>query len=551
MRTSEEFIPVLIVGGGPVGLALAIELGMSGIPCTLLEKRDGSVTVPKMSGLHSRSMEINRRFGVADKVRSQGWPQHFPNDFVYLTSLVGYELVREKLFAAADFTLPFTPEPPAGCAQIYYDPILLERARSLPAVTLRHLTSLESFTQDAVCVRATVIDRNTGHRETLAAGYLVGCDGANGTVVTQLGIGYEGTGVIANSLNIYFRSPEFMTIHDKGWGKWFRFVDARGAWGEAIGIDGKELWRLSVLEAEPGLDAHAYMRRLAGTDLSYELLNVMAWKRCECVAERYRDRRVFICGDAAHQASPTGGLGLHTGLADALDLGWKLAAVLRGWGGEALLDSYEAERKPVAVDNVRVSTTEFGLFAGLPSGAEIDADSPAGEVLRLRFAEAVRTAHCPQYTENLRLGYCYESSPICISDGTPRPPVETPQFVPVARPGTRAPHAWIADGRSTLDLFDRGFVLLRFGDAPPDVGALIDAARNRNVPLEVIDLPNPDVAALYERRLVLVRPDGHVAWRDDVLPGDAFTLIDHVRGALDARAELGRSPFDLASRRSE
>ena len=220
--------------------------------------------------------------------------------------------------------------------------------------------------------------------------------------------------------------------------------------------------------------------------------------------------------------------------ADAVDLGWKLGAVLQGWGGETLLKSYEAERKPVALNNVRVSTDEFNIMVELPTGAEIDAATQTGEMRRKEFVDAFRRTGYGRskiFTENLRLGYCYEPSPICISDGTKPVPLETPDFVAVARPGTRAPHAWLEDGRSTLDLFGKGFVLLRVGAEPPSVASLVAAAAQRAVPLQVIDLPDPEIAALYERRLVLVRPDGHVAWRADALPADALAIIDCVRGA--------------------
>ncbi len=527
-------IPVLIAGGGPVGLALAIELGLSDVPCLLVERRDGSIGVPKMSGLSIRSMELNRRWGIAEQAKRAGWPATHPNDFVYCTSLAGRELARAKMPSYADQKLPYTPEPGCGCAQIFYDPILLARARELPDVTIRHMTALESFSQDEAGVRATVRDMTTGRSEEISARYLVGCDGADGTVARAIVRNYEGEGIVANSVNVYFRAPDLPKIHDKGWARFYRFTDARGTWGEIIGIDGKERWRLSVLHADPEFNGDAYMRRLAGAPLDYEILSVMNWERRERVAERYRDRNVFIAGDAAHQNSPTGGLGLHTGLADACDLGWKLAAVFAGWGGERLLDSYEIERKPVALDNVRASTAEFRILVDLPTGPEIDADTPAGEALRQKFAtEFRRTGEVRSaiYTENLRTGYCYEPSPICVPDGTTRPPVETREFVPVARPGTRAPHAWLAEGRSTLDLFGRGFVLLRLGPNPPEARAIADAARERRVPLEIVALADPAIAALYERALVLVRPDGHVAWRADDAPTDALALIDRIRGA--------------------
>jgi 2-polyprenyl-6-methoxyphenol hydroxylase-like FAD-dependent oxidoreductase len=529
-------IPVLIAGGGPVGLALAIELGMAGIRCLLVERRDGSLSVPKMSGLSVRSMELNRRWGIAEKAKRAGWPQTRPNDFVYCTSITGPVLTRVKIPPYAEKRPSFTPEPDCGCAQIFYDPILLERVRSLPSVTLRHLTSLDRFEQDSSGVRATVTDRQSGKSEVIEAEYLVGCDGADGTVATQLKLDYEGVGVFADSTNIYFRSRELMEIHDKGWARFFRFTDEGGTWGEIIGIDGQETWRLSALRSLPGYDTPQYMRRLAGRDFNYEVISVMHWQRRERVATRYRDgQRVFIAGDAAHQNSPTGGLGLHTGLQDALDIGWKLAAVLQGWGGDRLLDSYEIERQPVALNNVQACTGEFDLLSTLPTGPAIDKDTAEGAALRERWATtfyATNHANTPLFTENLRLGYCYDPSPIVIADGTPAIPYETRQFVPSARPGTRAPHAWLEDGRrSTLDLFGKGFVLLRFGADPPSGSGIAAAAEQRRVPLTVVDVGDEKIAVLYARRLVLVRPDGHVAWRGDDAPADPLALIDKVRGA--------------------
>ncbi len=532
MNTSP--IPVLIAGGGPVGLALAIELGMAGIPCIVVERRDGTINIPKMSGLSIRSMEFNRRWDIAEIVKRSGWPPTHPQDLVYCTSMVGYELERHRVPAYIKQNLPYTPEPRVACAQIFYDPILLAKARSLPSVTLRHMTSLDSFEQDADGVRAIVTDRISGVSETIEARYLVGCDGADGTVVTSLGVDYEGLGIVANSVNVFFRSPDLMKIHDKGWARFFRFTDEGGTWGEIIGIDGKELWRLSVLKADPAFDGDAYMRRLAGTDVPYEILSVMGWERRERVAETYRDRRVFIAGDAAHQNSPTGGLGLHTGLADIVDLAWKLVAMLQGWGGENLLDSYEAERKPIALLNVHACTDEFVLLADLPGGPAIAEASPEGDDLRRRWVEAYRAsggANSPIFTENLRLGYYYEGSPICVPDGTPPVPYETKDFVSSARPGARAPHAWIEPGRSTLDLFGKGFVLMQLGETPPSGEKLAAAAATRHVPLQIVTLADPAIAALYEKPLVLVRPDGHVAWRGDREPDDALSLIDRVRGA--------------------
>ena len=533
-NTTPPAIPVLIVGGGPVGLGLAIELGRSGIPCTLVEKRDGSVTLPKMSGMSNRCMEINRRWGVADAVRGTGWPKTLPQDYVYCTSLTGYELARERVAPSAEQRPVHTPEARASCAQSYYDPILLAKARSLPSVTIRLNTSLQSFSQSEHGVDAIVAESKSGKSETLAARYLVACDGAGGTVATALDVAYEGRGVLAPSFNVFFRSRELMAIHDKGWARFFRFTDAGGTWGELVGIDGLELWRLSVFTHHPDWDAHAYLRRLAGRPVAYEILSAMPWDRCDRVAARYRYGRVFLCGDAAHQNSPTGGLGLHIGLADAVDLGWKLTAVLQGWGGERLLDSYEAERKPIAHAHVRASTENFALLTGLPGGPAIAEGSAEGAAQRRLWHDAFEATHgasSPIYTQNLLLSCCYENSPLCIGDGSAAIPIERPDFVPTTRPGTRAPHAWLTDGRSILDLFGAGFVLLHFGARSTAVESVAEAARLGDVPLSVVNIGDPEIAAIYEKRYVLVRPDGHVAWRGDNLPRAVARLIDRVRGS--------------------
>jgi len=530
-------VSVLVIGAGPVGLALAIELGRYGVECLVVDRRGGEIDVPRMSGLSVRGMEFNRRWGIARKAERLGWPMELPNDFVYCTSLTGFELARARIPSYRDRKVPFSPEKPCGCAQIYYDPLLAERVRSLPSVTLRYRTRLDGFTQDERGVHARLVDVDGGAVTDVDAAFLVGCDGSSSTVAAALDIPQEGQGTIGEAINVYFRSPELATVHDKGWARFFRFTDAGGSWGEVVGIDGKELWRLTTFSAlgmsrPTEADGAALIRRLAGVDVPHAIVSSAAWQRRDVVAASYRSGRAFLAGDSAHVHSPTGGLGLHTGLIDAVDLGWKLAATLAGWGGARLLDSYEAERKPLAMRSVSASTKEFQAITRLPGAPAIAEATPAGEEARRRFVETFRaaapTAH---FNENLRTGYCYEDSPICVQDGTEAPPADAREFIPSARPGTRAPHAWLDADRSMLDLFGEGFVLLRLGAEPPEAGALVDAAHARGVPLSVVDVPQGAVRDLYERSLVLVRPDGHVAWRGDQVPVDALAVVDRVRGA--------------------
>lgn len=540
-RAKRETLPVLICGGGPVGLALAAELGLQRIKCVLVEQSDGTVPVPKMSQLTTRTMEFCRRWGIADRVKKAGWPETHPCDFVYVTSLMGYELFRQKYPSYAKRPhLNYSPEGPRHCPQIFFDPILLEHVSSLPSVTLRHRTRLDSFvaeTDDAVAARVTHLE--SGKIETIRASYLVGCDGFDGQIRKDLGVEYAGEGVLSFSISIFFRSSELASLSDKGWARFFRLIDATGHWGDLVSIDGRELWRLTELRGNFDLDIDSFdvdscLRRAVGASFPYEVLSVLPWKRRGLVAKCYGRGRVFIAGDAAHQSSPTSGLGMNTGLGDAVDLGWKLGAVIDGWGGDGLLDSYEAERMPVGMTSVADSDRTYRDTTLLPGGSAISDESSEGERQRRQFVEELlaQTKGRPDPTsENIKLGYCYEESPIIWPDGTVGPSADTWDFVPLARPGSRAPHAWLREGTSMLDLFIRGFVLLRLGHNPPPPDTIFQAAAERGVPLKVVDILDSKIEELYQRKLVLVRPDGHVAWRNDIVPSDPLTLIDVVRGA--------------------
>ncbi len=528
---------MLIVGGGPVGLALAGELGWRGIGCELVEQTDGVISTPKMNEVNVRTMEFCRRWGIAEAVRNCPFPNDHPLDVVFVTNLSGHELARMRRSPRGQQQPGReSPERLQICSQLWFDPILRSFAQKQPAVRLRYRTRLEAFEQSSACVVGQLHDLDSGRRETVTADYLVACDGANSAIRENLGIGLAGQGALGHPLHLFFRAPDLLARCGREPGVFFLAIDRQGLWANIRVIDPADgLWRLMVLDSDgkqtpDSVDRAALLQRAVGRPIDVEWKGLSIWTRRSVVAERYGKGRVFLAGDAVHQLSPTGALGMNTGVADAVDLGWKLAAVLQGWGGANLLDTYDAERRPIGLRNVRMATEFYLAHSGFDDGlTEIEDDSEAGQILRRRLGEGLTKNVGRMFrTEGLQLGYRYVSSPICIGDdASPRDDAET--YVPSAHPGSRAPHVWLSDGRSTLDLFGRGFALLKFGDMK--TAGLVEAAQVRGMPLTVVALDEPETAALYQQRLVLVRPDGHVAWRGDTLPADVGMLADRVRGA--------------------
>src|SRR5688572_12065802 len=330
-------VPVLIVGGGPVGLALAGEFGWRGVPCTLIEKTDGTIEQPKMDLVGVRTMEFCRRWGIVDWVKDAPYPPDYPQDYVYVTALNGYELGREP-FPGRGFEAcpPESPQKRERVPQDMFDPILQRFARSFRHVTLRYNAELLSLEESASGVRA-IVNNARGGVETIAADYLVGTDGGASTVREQLGIGMSGNPALTYTTNVLFRCPGFDKLHDKGKAYRFIFIGPEGVWLTIVAVNGGDRFRMSIVGTPEKInhteaDIRAALRRAMGRDFDYEILSVTRWVRRELVADRYGSERAFIAGDAAHLMSPTGGFGMNTGIGDAVDLSWKLEAVLGGWG---------------------------------------------------------------------------------------------------------------------------------------------------------------------------------------------------------------------------
>jgi hypothetical protein len=423
-----------------------------------------------------------------------------------------------------------------------FDPILRRFVDTLPSASVRFDTELIEFTEEQSGVRAILRRTKTGQTEEVWADYLVGSDGGASVVRRLARIGMSGKPVLTYTTNVIFRCADLPALHNKGKAYRFIFIGPEGTWLTIVAINGGDRWRMSIVGTQEKqtlseAEVRAMIQRAMGREFDFEIVAIVPWVRRELVADSFGTSRVFIAGDAAHLMSPTGGFGMNTGIGDAVDLGWKLDAVLHGWGGPALLSSYETERRPIAQRNVAESSGNLNRMLSSRERKpppEVFEPGPDGDIARKEFGDWYASIMRREwFTLGIHLGYRYESSPVIVPDGTPPTPDEVATYVPTTRPGSRAPHVWLKDGRSILDLFGRGFVLLRLGQKPPVADGLVAAAARCGLPLEVIHLDEPDVVKAYERQLVLVRPDGHVAWRGNEGPADPAWMLDRIRGATE------------------
>ncbi|WP_454805789.1 FAD-dependent oxidoreductase [Paraburkholderia fungorum] len=543
-QTGERFVnetiktPVLIVGAGPVGLAMAIDLGQRGIQCTLVERGDGNIEHPRTGLVAVRTMEAFRRWGLADRVRNCGFPEDYKLSMVFCTNLNGFVLDREDYPSMRDApTPPQTPEKKQRCPQLWLQPIMADVAKSTSAVSILYEHHFEGFVESADAVRSVVTDLRTGKQMTIESQYVVACDGATSAIREQLGISMQGR-LLSYSVNVLLCIPEFNSSHLMGEAERYLFVGPDGTWGNLTVVDGREIWRLTVLGSEEKMnldtfDAGAYVRAALGRDdVPFEVESVVPWRRSEMLAEQFVKGRVLLAGDALHTMSPTGGMGMNTGIQEVLDLGWKLQGLIEGWGGPGLLASYEVERRPVAQRNIDFSTLNFRAWKDAPDASAVCDDTEEGERVRKLIGSRMRESTRVEWESlGLQIGYRYDDSPIVVPDGTDTPPFDYCLYVPTARPGARAPHAWLKDGRSTLDLFGQAFVVVAFPAAQAaEVERLHDALRERGAPVAIHTIDDADIAQLYGSPIVLVRPDGHVCWRG-ATTGDAASIVEIVTGS--------------------
>ncbi len=536
--------PVLIVGGGPVGLTLAIDLGARGVRCLLIERKDEPAFLPKMERCNARSLEIFRRMGFVDRVRAAGYPQDYPMDVFHVTRLVDPPMLRvpypsvTELKAEAARRNDGVPalEPYQLISQYTLEPLLKSIAEDNPLVDVRFGHELVGFDQDAGGVTAR-IRTTAGTDLTVRSTYLIGCDGGTSTVRKQLGVTLDGRGNFRTLHQALFQCDNFYDAVPIGHGRHYWVSDEN-----LSSIVCQDSCRHFSLHAE-GADEDrmpAIFGRTLGTPVDFKMLACTRWSYNLLIADRYIEQRVFLAGDAVHLVVPTAGLGLNTGIGDAVDLSWKLAAVLHGWGGPELLRSYEDERRQIGVRNVRVSgaaTADRVNWREETYRPWIAEDSERGREARANLAEQLKKeAGTTTIITGIERGYRYTNSALLWPEAGDGPDPDAYVYAPTSWPGARLPHVWLKNGDALLDRLGPWYTVLRFGERVETAG--IEAAlRDARIPYVTValDADEPGCEVYGGFGAFLIRPDAHVAWRATRTPSDPARVVAVATGFTDAR----------------
>jgi 2-polyprenyl-6-methoxyphenol hydroxylase-like FAD-dependent oxidoreductase len=487
-------------------------------------------------------MEIYRRLGIAERVRDAGLPRYAPMDVFLALSMADPPLAHLPCPSVAQATAEIAAHNDGGLLEPYQlisqytlEPLLRSIVETIPSVNVRFGCELISFTQDANSVTA-VVQSNYGARETMRASYLVGCDGGSSTVRKQLGIPLQGEGNIRKLRQALFRCDDLYERIPMGKGRHYHIAEGP-LFPFLILQDGTRHWTLHAAAPSDAEMAEIFKRSLA-MPIAFEMLFVNEWAGGGGGGERYGECRVFIAGDAAHLVIPTGGLGMNTGVGDAIDLSWKLAAMLEGWGGPQLPASYEAERRAIGVRNVKASRAAMTGRLGWRAAyrPNIRDNTPEGAAKRAQMASLFDTEQ-RKVTEisGIEAGYRYVNSPIVWRESGYGPDPDNATYVPTTWPGARLPHVWLSNGTALHDRLGPGYTILRLGGTHADTSGLERSFQELHAPLEVLDIAGERPRDIYQYDLVLVRPDLHVVWRGNELPPDEARLAMLATGRLPSR----------------
>lgn len=528
---------VLIAGGGPVGLAMAVELAHFGIETLLVERNPTTTSHPKMDYTNGRTMELFRRTGLAEKVRAAGVPSDSNYDAIWITELkpgghilhkFGYDNADHEYWrrrTVNDGTL--TLEAPLRVSQIVIEPVLRTAAESTGMSDVRFGWALIDFEQDAGGVTSRISNVATGETVTVRSKYLVGCDGGKSTVRRKLGIESQGDEGVGRAYLVHFRSTDMAVLQHYGQAWHYQSVTAA-----MIAQNDVDEWTVHTFLAPDQSGDDINPRQLIedtfGRPFDFEVLVANAWQANSMVANEYFHGRVYMAGDACHQYPPSGGYGMNTGIAEVGNLSWKLAATIHGFGGPALLQSYHDERQPVAVlsqqSAMRNLAIRFQIAMHSGRFPELRSDTAEGAAQRARYGRIIADL---QNHENesggTEHGYNYAASKVIVDDGSPPAPFDDVVYIPNTRPGSRLPHMFLEDGSAVYDNLGKWFTLVVTDGS--DGSAFATAAEKLGVPLHILAIDEENARKLYEASLLLVRPDHHIAWRGAAVPSDPEAIL--------------------------